>query len=139
MANQLKILLVDDDDDDRDIFAIALKTAQPDAQLFTAQNGPECLRKLDEGNFVPDFIFLDLNMPYMHGNKCLEEIKKRPELKDVPVVIYTTSSNRKDAEETQKSGAANFLVKPTSLSALSQMLEYILQGRAPGYFLESKE
>ncbi|MES2484967.1 MAG: response regulator [Bacteroidota bacterium] len=136
MANQLKILLVDDDEDDRDIFAIALKTAQPDAQLFTAQNGPECLEKLDAGGFVPDFIFLDLNMPYMHGNKCLEELKKRPDLKDVPVLIYTTSSNRQDAEETQKAGAANFLVKPTSLSALSQILEHILQGKASGYFIE---
>lgn len=130
------ILLIDDDEDDRDIFAIALKTASPNAVLITAPNGPDALQKLKSGA-QPGFIFIDLNMPYMQGNKCLEEIKAMPAFKDTPAIIYTTSSNRQDAEETRNAGAAHFLVKPTSLSVLSATLEGIIAGTEEKYFIEA--
>ncbi|SFQ75139.1 response regulator [Flavobacterium akiainvivens] len=135
MAKYPTLLLIDDDEDDRDIFAIALKTAEPDAKLITSANGPDALEKLAEGA-QPDFIFIDLNMPYMQGGKCLEEIKKIDRLKDIPAIIYTTSSSKQDAEDTLKAGASYFLVKPTSLSALSDILSDIMTGKAIEYFIE---
>lgn len=129
------LMLIDDDEDDRDIFAIALKTAEPDAKLITSPNGPDALQKLADGA-LPDFIFIDLNMPYMPGLTCLEEIKKIGHLKKVPAVIYTTSSHTQDAEDTQKAGAAHFLVKPTSLSVLSNALKGIVSGVETQYFIE---
>jgi CheY-like chemotaxis protein len=136
MAKYPTLLLIDDDEDDRDIFAIALKTAEPEAKLITSANGPDALQKLADG-LNPDFIFVDLNMPYMHGIECLEEIKQIAGLKNVPAVMYTTSSNRKDVENAQNAGAAYFLVKPTSLSVLSNILENIMQGTAATYFIEA--
>jgi CheY-like chemotaxis protein len=136
MITHPTLLLIDDDEDDRDIFAIALKTAAPDAVLSASANGPDALQKLKDG-LQPDFIFIDLNMPYMHGTECLVQIKAMPGLQNVPAIIYTTSSNRQDAETTQNAGAAYFLVKPTSLSALSEALEGILSGSQQAYFIES--
>lgn len=130
------ILLIDDDEDDRDIFAIALKTASPNAVLITAPNGPDALQKLKSGA-QPGFIFIDLNMPYMQGNKCLAEIKAMPGFKNTPAIIYTTSSNRQDAEETRNAGAAHFLVKPTSLSVLAATLQGIIAGTEQKYFIEA--
>lgn len=131
------ILLIDDDDDDRDIFAIALKTASPDARLITAQHGPEALEKLEKDSLVPDFIFIDLNMPYMHGNVLLAQLRQKPEYAGVPAIIYTTSSSREDAENAKNNGAIHFLVKPTSLSTLSGILKEILDGSATQYFIEA--
>jgi CheY-like chemotaxis protein len=134
--HQHTIMLIDDDEDDRDIFAIALKTASPDAVLITAPNGPDALQKLDDGA-QPGFIFIDLNMPYMHGNVCLEQIKALPLFKDIPAIIYTTSSNQQDAENTKKAGASHFLVKPTSLSVLSETLVSIIERTEQKYFIEA--
>ncbi len=129
------LLLIDDDEDDRDIFAIALKTAEPEAKLVAVPNGPEALQKLTAG-LKPDYIFIDLNMPYMHGNKCLGEIKKIAGLEHIPAIMYTTSSSRKDASDAKDAGAAHFLVKPTSLAVLSDMLGKIMYGGMAAYFIE---
>lgn len=137
MSSKPIILLIDDDEDDRDIFAIALKTAQPDAKLITASNGPKALELLENENLVPDFIFIDLNMPYMHGTECLKKIKQIPALQHVPAIIYTTSSSKKDVEDTQKEGAAFFVVKPTSLSALSHVLQKVMENAVSGYYIEN--
>jgi CheY-like chemotaxis protein len=130
------LMLIDDDEDDRDIFAIALKTAEPDAKLITSGNGPEALKKLADGE-TPDYIFIDLNMPYMPGIECLAEIKKIDMLKDVPAIIYTTSSNRRDAQDAKQAGAAHFLIKPTSLATLSNVLLAIMIGTQTQYFIET--
>jgi len=132
------IVLIDDDEDDRDMFAIALKTAEPEAKLITASNGPEALKILEAAGVLPAFIFVDLNMPFMNGIECLAAIKKLPLIKEVPVVIYTTTSSKEYAEETKNGGAAYFLVKPNSLYALSDMLEQILMGVKLDYFLQVK-
>jgi CheY-like chemotaxis protein len=137
MTTKPVLLLIDDDEDDRDIFAIALKAANEGATLYTASNGPKAIALLKAGTVVPQLIFIDLNMPYMHGADCLREIKKMPGFTNVPAVIYTTSSHAKDVDETKGAGAAHFLVKPNSLGALTGALTRILGGTQPDYYIET--
>ena len=129
--------LVDDDDDDREIFNLALENADSSYNCITAHNGPEALKILHEdSSFKPRFIFIDLNMPYMSGKEFLAEIKRDERLCDIPAIIYTTSSYNKDVKEAQDLGATHFLVKPSSINILTSLLSNILHKNNLSYFLE---
>jgi CheY-like chemotaxis protein len=127
MKSGRTIFLVDDDLDDQEIFALALDEINPKFTCVSAKNGLEAMEKLKERTFRPDFIFLDLNMPRMNGIQCLVEIKKDPELRDVPVVIYTTSSESRHKEETLGLGATAFMTKPPGIEDLVSSLQEIFR------------
>jgi len=118
-------LLVDDDEDDKEIFCIALEKIDPAIDCITASDGREALSILSDESFTPDFIFLDLNMPRMDGKECLKEIRKKSRLNHIPVIIFTTSSAEKDKEETKQLGANSFITKPPLVSTLAQILEKV--------------
>jgi CheY-like chemotaxis protein len=115
-------LLVDDDDDDKEIFCLALQKVDPSIDCTTASDGLEALSILNNNSFVPDYIFLDLNMPRMDGKECLKEIRKRRHLNNVPVIIFSTSSADKDIEETKRLGASSFITKPPLVATLAKKL-----------------
>ena len=73
-----------------------------------------------------DLLFLDLNMPKVDGKKCLSELKKSARLKDIPVVIYSTSSLKKDIEETKAMGAVHFMTKPSAFRELCDAIGNVL-------------
>jgi len=119
--------IADDDPDDRELFIEALRTIDPDCDCITAIDGEEALHKLNNGlPQLPDFIFLDLNMPRVSGKECLAAIKKNAKLNQIPVIIYSTSAEKKDMSETIQSGAAYFLQKPNRFDDLSKALENII-------------
>ena len=115
-------LLIDDDADDREIFSMALSEADPGVECVMAGSGFDALEKLKPTAFVPDFIFLDLNMPGMTGRECLKEIRRMERLDNVPVIVYSTSSVSRDIQETRKMGANDYISKPTSISELTELL-----------------
>lgn len=132
----MKYFLIDDDEDDREIFSLALSTSNPSSTYITATNGEDALRILeDQPDFIPDFIFLDLNMPFMDGRSCLKELKKISKLRDVPIIMFTTSSYTKDIEDTLKLGASHYLIKPTSLNSLVAILISFFEGKRNTYQL----
>lgn len=122
------IFLIDDDADDREVFAGALSSVNPTITLMTAVDGVDALQKLKE-NFpqLPDVIFLDLNMPKMNGKQLLKELKNDTHFKFIPVFIYSTSSNNEDKRDTMGNGAADFIVKPNSYGELCKILEETTQ------------
>jgi CheY-like chemotaxis protein len=120
------ILLIDDDRDDQEIFSMALQEVAPDFRFITAGDGFEALEMLKERNVKPDYIFLDLNMPRMNGRQCLEEIRRDPELSEVPVVIYSTSSELKDREQLIEMGATAFVTKPPKIVELINIVRDII-------------
>ncbi len=123
MSLNITCFLIDDDVDDQDIFILALEEVDPTIRCHVASDGVEALQKLEEdSSFRPDYIFLDLNMPRMNGRQCLAAIKKVHSLRDIPVVIYSTSSDQKDMAETKQLGAADYIVKPNTVSALADIL-----------------
>lgn len=116
--------LIDDDVDDQEIFAMALDQLDIHFHCIVANNGNEALQKLKRETVLPDYIFLDLNMPRMNGKECLKELKKNERLRNIPVIIYTTSSSKTDMEDTLKLGAAGFITKPFSLKELTNTLTH---------------
>jgi CheY-like chemotaxis protein len=125
-ANKI-FFIADDDPDDRELFIEALRTIDPGCECITAMDGEEALSKLTDGlPQLPDFIFLDLNMPRVNGRECLAAIKKNARINQIPVIIYSTSAEKKDIQETIQSGAAFFLQKPNRFDDLSRALENII-------------
>ena len=123
-----KILIIDDDADDRDFFKEALREIDNDIACITARNGLEALNLLVacDQSALPDYIFLDLNMPRMGGRQCLTQLKSLQALKDIPVIIFTTSKLPDDREEMKRLGAVGFITKPSRFSELVEQLTLIL-------------
>lgn len=114
-------LIVDDDADDIEFFCEAIDNLDKSATCYIAHDGEEALKILrKKSDALPDYIFLDLNMPRMDGKTCLSEIKNNSTLKHLPVIIYTTSNHQKDRDETALLGASHYMVKPTSYKALQR-------------------
>ena len=118
-----KILLADDDPDDRDLFEEAF--AGLNASVSSVQNGIELMKVLESDGDLPDFIFLDLNMPERNGKECLRDIRAK-KLDDVKVIIYSTSSNAKDIDDTFALGADLYVKKPNTFTELIKTAESIL-------------
>jgi CheY-like chemotaxis protein len=120
-----QVLVVDDDEDDCELFCDAIASVNADVACTKALSGKSAMKLLST-DYKPDFIFLDLNMPMFDGKTCITEIRKIETLKDVPVVIYTTSKLKKDKEEMKELGAVHFITKPTSLAALCGEISFVL-------------
>lgn len=116
-------LIIDDDDDDRELFQLALKDADDKTICIGVNSGIEAIRKLCNQEINPNYIFLDLNMPQMSGKECLIELKKLKSIAHIPVIIFSTSSDPKDIEETRKLGSLDFITKPSKISELTTILK----------------
>ncbi len=128
MTTTKKIMIVDDDEDDLEFFCEAVMEIDASCAYVTATNGEEALQKLRQGKTkLPDLIFLDLNMPRMDGKTCLRELKKDRELKNIPVIISTTSSHHKDRQETLRLGAVHFMTKSSTFDQIKEGIEKALQ------------
>lgn len=113
--------MVDDDPDDSVLFAYAME-ALPSVYQFSLQSDSSKIPQALEAE-APDIVFLDLNMPNKSGKECLKEIRSHKEFDDIPVVIYSTSSNKNEINECQKNGANGYVVKPVSIHAITKMIE----------------
>jgi CheY-like chemotaxis protein len=111
-------MIVDDDHDDRFFFRNAVKAINGAYECREAQHGVEALEQLKIINPLPDFIFLDLNMPFMGGRECLCELKKDNALKHIPIVIYSTSRYEEDIQFARTNHAAHYLVKTADVFRL---------------------
>ena len=128
MSSNKIFFIVDDDTDDQELFMEAVKEVDESIKCLTASNCEEALDMLKNRKIsLPDVIFLDLNMPRLNGKQCLAEIKKEANLRDIPVIIYSTSSEKRDMEETSRLGAAYFLTKPNKFEELCKAMIYVVE------------
>jgi len=105
------IFLVEDDQDDQDIFLTALSGIK-DVTLFdVVTNGEEALGKLRESTVLPSLIVMDINMPVMDGVECLSEIAKDPKINEIPIIMLSSSI---DLRETVYGLGARAFIKKTS-------------------------
>ena len=125
-GNELHVVLADDDEDDRLFFSDAITAVAPSLKLTTALDGEDLIKILKTvRNEPPDFIFLDLNMPYKNGLECLKEIKSSESWKSIPVIIYSTSVNIDQVDTSYEHGANLFIQKPTNHGGIVQVLSTI--------------
>ncbi|MRS63918.1 response regulator [Larkinella terrae] len=130
MNSPFTCFLIDDDEDDQELFTLALKKVDPTLTCVVADDCGEALEKLrKEETFMPRYIFLDLNMPRMHGKQCLMELKKIARIEHIPIIIYSTSAEPKDIQETKALGASDFLTKPPLISTLTNRLAKLFYDR----------
>ncbi|MEX2566522.1 MAG: response regulator [Cyclobacteriaceae bacterium] len=138
----IKIILVDDDEDDRMLFGTAIESLDMDIYLTTKENGLELIEYLKKPEtIIPDLLFLDLNMPYMGGFECLSRIREDPKTKKLPVAIYSTSSSKKDMEEAFMKGANIYINKPNDYNKLKLALKQVIctnwQYKQAGFDMDS--
>lgn len=127
MTNTKTYYIVDDDIDDQHFLIEALTGNERSAKCITAFNGQDALTNLKKSlHSLPDAIFLDLNMPGLNGKQCLSELKRTPSLQHIPVIIYSTSSDKKEIQETMDMGASYFLIKKSNFKELSEELSLIM-------------
>lgn len=119
------ILQIDDDDDDCEFFHQALSSIS-EADYTSLHNPIEALHRLTAREINPDIIFLDINMPLMNGIEFLFEIKKRDIIKNIPVIIFSTSQTIQEKEIAQTLGAEDFLTKPVSFNELKNLLSQVI-------------
>jgi CheY-like chemotaxis protein len=124
-SGPFRILLADDDPDDRELFTEAAQSQ--DAIVDSVPNGIELMDILNQAEQLPNFILLDLNMPEKGGKDCLREIRQYNRFDSIPVIIYSTSSSRKDIDDTFALGANLYISKPNSFSELKNTIRNILK------------
>lgn len=126
----ITILMADDDDDDRRLTREALLEGRLANDLRFVENGEELLDYLRrQGKYAgtdvprPGLILLDLNMPRKDGRTVLKEIKSDPELRQIPVVVLTTSHADEDIFKSYDLGVNSYIVKPVTFEALVDILQ----------------
>ena len=122
---QYTLLLADDDDDDCTFFNEALDEIPVSAALTTVNDGVQLLQFL-ENNTLPDILFLDLNMPRKNGFECMTEIKNSDKLKDLPIIIFSTSLDINIVDQMYEKGAIYYIKKPGDFNKLKKVIENAL-------------
>jgi two-component system, response regulator len=127
----ISILLADDDEDDRMLAIDALKESHLVNELHCVEDGEQLLDYLqNKGKFNdpekyprPGLILLDLNMPKKDGREALREIKSNPRLKQIPIIVLTTSEAEKDIYCTYDLGVNSFITKPVTFENLVKIMK----------------
>lgn len=126
----LTILMADDDADDRLLAQDAMAESRVLNRLVFVEDGVELVDYLNGfGKYanrdlypIPGLILLDLNMPKKDGREALQEIKSNPATRRIPVVILTTSKAEEDKLRGYDLGAASYITKPVTFSALVDLM-----------------
>ena len=132
MRTPFTIMLVDDDLDDQLIFKTVINDINSEVKLTCFADAEQILNVLDSNN-KPDCIFLDLNLPLMHGFDVLRHLKSSPDLDSIPVIIYSTSSRDSDRMKSFDLGAFDYLSKPTTYSELKEKINGLLSSEKFSY------
>lgn len=128
----MTILMAEDDPDDRDLTREAMESAHVANDLRFVTDGQDLLDYLRrEGKYTdpdadvptPGIILLDLNMPRMDGREALSEIKGDPKLRQIPVVVLTTSKADEDIVDSYDLGVNSFITKPVTFAALVEVMQ----------------
>ena len=127
MARQ-KILIVDDDPDDRDLIKQALNECIVAVEVAELDDGSNVLGYLEKHS-KPTFIIVDLNMPIMNGFETLQEIRSNEKHAKIPVYIFTTSNSLRDKQHCIRLGATDVFVKPPSYAAWVHTLCALIDNR----------
>jgi CheY-like chemotaxis protein len=125
-----KIILADDDAEDRNIIYDSMELLGAGDVMLFAENGEKLLDLLKKNYTATDspcLIVLDLNMPKMNGTQTLSTLKSDEKFKHIPVIIYSTSINPVEQEKCLLLGAHSFITKPVSFKESNEIAQTFLQ------------
>jgi CheY-like chemotaxis protein len=123
----MNILLADDDIDDCGFFITALEEMRQNTGLTVVHDGERLMQHLAEvTNDAPAVVFLDLNMPRRNGFECLLEIKSIERLKQIPIIIFSTSIEQRVVDLLYENGAHYFIRKPADFEQYKMIIRQSL-------------
>ncbi|PIM52259.1 response regulator [Roseateles chitinivorans] len=130
MSQPLNILLIEDNPGDADLVAETLEQSRLRLDIAVAVDGAQALARLlreppYEAAPRPDLILLDLNLPKLGGREVLARIKVEPELREIPVVVLTSSDAEHDIVKSYQLGANCYVTKPVGLVAFQSIVQAI--------------
>ena len=135
----LNILLADDDFDDCYFFREALEALPQSTNLVNVHNGDELMNYLTQNiGRLPRMLFPDINMPLKNGFECLADIKNNELLKDLPVVMYSTSDSKDRINVLFNTGADVYIRKPVNFAQLVEVIHHTLPMVAENIFSNVK-
>ncbi|MBO9201920.1 MULTISPECIES: response regulator [Niastella] len=122
-----KVLLIDDDYEEYDIFTAALNECCKGVELVYEKNASSALIRMakDTARTVPDMVVLDWRMPQISGREVLTRLRKLPQYSSVPIIIFTGLLDPTHLEDAKQLGATFFLEKPFDITHLIQKLTYL--------------
>ena len=124
------ILLVDDSEGDITLTLEAFEECRVKTSISIAKNGQEAIDfLLKQGSFQnvkkPDLILMDINMPILSGHEALMKIKNDPKFKKIPVIMLTTSTNKKDVNTAFKNHCNSYIGKPMDINGFTEVVKNI--------------
>ena len=122
----ISILLADDDKDDCLLFQEVLEELPLQTRLSVVNNGEQLMHFLHREATTPGVLFLDLNMPRKNGFECLMEIMRSDALREMPVIIFSTSFDREIVSILQQNGARYYIRKPDEFGVLKDVIHKAL-------------
>jgi two-component system, chemotaxis family, response regulator Rcp1 len=129
VGRSFRVLLVEDSPSDVRLVREALKETFAPVQIIVAQDGVEAtdhLHKVEAGLVArPDLILLDLNLPRKNGREVLAEVKSAPSLKQIPIVVMTSSRADEDITEAYSLNANCYITKPSDLDEFIRVIRGI--------------
>jgi CheY-like chemotaxis protein len=128
-----KILHIDDDEEDQEIFLSVIKDISNSITCFSFNNALEALKQLIENKIHPEIIFIDFHMPIMNGLQFLTEIKKIEAYKNTPVIVFSTFADYKTIQLLKAAGANDFIAKPDTFNQLINLLKPLLSKSTEGH------
>lgn len=128
------ILLVEDNPADKFFFEIALEELGQPANIIWLKDGAQAIEYFHEcrSQSLPDYVFLDINLPRKSGLEVLQFLQKRNFSVSIPIYMLTSSKERRDKQLARSLGAHGYIVKPMDLSELTQQLESVLHRQPVG-------
>jgi CheY-like chemotaxis protein len=133
MTRSSLILLAEDDDNDIFFMQRALKKAEVHFPLQVVTNGQEAIDYLGgTGKFadraqypLPSVMLLDLKMPFLDGFEVLSWIGSQPSLKEIPVLVLTSSAEERDRQKATELGAKGYFVKPPTVETIRETMRLL--------------
>ena len=127
ITSKKTILIAEDDEDDQAFFTDFLKDRTDVSLLPIAENGEALIRQLEQlyttQAFLPDFIILDQNMPKRSGLQTLAYLKSHPRYTQIPVMLYSTYTDKELIQKGAALGACKVVTKPVSTEGYHKMIE----------------
>jgi two-component system response regulator len=134
MRANVEVLVVDDSDNEAALTLDSLRKAAPDATVLRLTDGQQAVHFLcatdgfvGRAGGVPKLVLLDLHMPGMDGIEVVQALRARPEMQELSVVMWTSSSNPLSIERALQAGASAYRIKPPSLDAYRAEIHMIVQ------------
>jgi len=121
-----KILLVDDDESNRDMLSRRLE--HRGYQVVTAVDGREALERARAE--TPSLILMDVTLPVLDGLAATRELKSRPDLRDIPVIALTAHAGPEDRDRAREAGCDDYDTKPIEFTRLERKMEVLLRQSA---------